>query len=330
MANPTSIAGIPAVIRVLPAGGSITTDVDREYTLKHDGENVTGAHSTDIIYLSLAAAVVPDGNEGADKAKLCSGDVIVVGPGVTTINFACAAADEATMTMIPGPRVDVDGQSASTGGVRAATSGTEEITAELGDVNIALDEVEAAIAPHLGVGPTSAMLTGGLVVAGVPAAEAAGDIAAPWLNLTRQLVDASHDLALAAGSVSDVAPAKMQKSTPIVCVQLTAPGSTAESQGMVDYDNVTVIVTVAAIDTNVVIGIGLSHDAGATYGLGVISGNDGAGGGITVAGTVATITANGTYSIYLTGVAAQRARATFVSEAGGANATLDFTIMAGN
>ncbi len=253
MANPTSIAGVPACIVVNPAGGNVTIDPLREYTLKHDGEQTDGTASTDIIYLSLALAVDPDGSEGADKAKLCAGDVIVLGPGLTAINFATAAGDEATMTVIPSPRLDIDGQSAQAGGARASTSGSEEITAELGDVNLSLDTLDNTVGTHGADVATQHMTIGTKAETTVPAAVGDGEDVQLNADEYGRLRSTEYDPATGTAQITDTAPAQMQVLTEDGWVALAAAGDLTPWRDVRDYENITVpyditIGTLASMD----------------------------------------------------------------------------------
>ncbi len=247
MANPTSIAGVPAVIVVNPAGGNVTIDPLREYTLKHDGEATDGTASTDIIYLSLALAVDADGSEGADKAKLCAGDVIVLGPGLTTINFATAAGDEATMTVIPSPRLDIDGQSAHAGGARASTSGAEEITASID--SIVLGTIENAVGTHDADVATQLLSIGTKAETTVPAAVADGDDVQLNADEYGRLRSAEFDPATGTAQVTDSAPAQMQVLIEDGWAALAAAGDLTPWRDIRDYENATVTydITMASL-----------------------------------------------------------------------------------
>lgn len=101
--------------------------------------------------------------------------------------------------------------------------------------------------------------------------------------------------------------------------QLAAPGNSdvLNVEGATDH---TAQVTVAAIDTTAVVQLEGSVD-GTNYMIlplegAVIS-------GLAITANVATITANGTYLLYVKDVAIKNLRLKFVSETGGTAATID-------
>lgn len=260
MANPTSMTGgLPGVFTCTDAVAYCTVDPDRVYTFKHDGETVAGAASTDMIYLAFnGTAPDPDSSEGPNKGKLCSGDVLAIGPGITSLGFDMAAGHDATMTVIPGNRVDV-GAGAVPDGVRAQTSGTEELTAEFG-------ELTDATAVHLAAGPARALLTGGLVIDGVPAAETAGDIAALWLDLYRRLVFFGSNLA--EGTLDVSVQSTPGKPPPQFETGWAATAAPADETPVIDVRNYayhTVGYIIAAIGVSVDIIIWASLDGANFY-----------------------------------------------------------------
>jgi hypothetical protein len=240
MANPTSVAGIPAVITVDAAGGYFAVDVDREYTLKHDGENSAGTASTHIIYISINTPAPPDGVEGADKAKLCAGDVIVIGPGISQIRYDCAATEEATMTVIPSVRLDLEGQSSQAGGIRATTSGAEEITAELGDVNVSLGLLDNTVGTHDSDIATMHLNVGTKAETTVPAAVADGDDVQLNADEYGRLRSAEFDPATGTAQVTDTAPAQMAVLIEDGWAALTAAGDLTSQRDVRDYENHTI------------------------------------------------------------------------------------------
>jgi len=100
--------------------------------------------------------------------------------------------------------------------------------------------------------------------------------------------------------------------------QLTAPGVTT-SIGTTGLRNHSFQVTIAAIDTNVVVQIEGSND-GTSFGIvqAVTAGT-----GISLTNSVATITANATYILTPKNAAIKNLRFRFVSESGGTAATID-------
>ncbi len=247
MANPTSIAGVQAVLVANPAGGNVTIDPLREYTLKHDGEATDGTASTDIIYLSTNLAVDPDGSEGEDKAKLCAGDVIVLGPDRTVIRFQTAAGDEATMTVIPSPRLDIGGTSAQAGGARASTSGAEEITASID--GIALGTIENAVGTHDDTVSSQLLVTGSIAETTVPAAVADGDDVRWNADEYGRARSAEYDPATGTAQITDSAPAQMQVLIETGWAALTAAGDLTPWRDTRDYENATVTydITIGAL-----------------------------------------------------------------------------------
>jgi len=101
--------------------------------------------------------------------------------------------------------------------------------------------------------------------------------------------------------------------------QLTAVGVTdsVTIEGSTDH---TVQVTVATIDTNVVIQLEGSVDGTNFFILPI---EDSTVSGLAISANVVTITANGTYLLYVKETAIKQIRLNFVSEAGGAAATID-------
>lgn len=105
MANPTSIAGIPAVLVASTSEQSVMLETNREYTLAHDGENASGVADTATIYLAFqSASVDADASEGASKFKLLGGRSVVLGPGLDTVKFKVAAGAP-TFSVSPGPEI---------------------------------------------------------------------------------------------------------------------------------------------------------------------------------------------------------------------------------
>lgn len=101
--------------------------------------------------------------------------------------------------------------------------------------------------------------------------------------------------------------------------QLTAPGNSDEVsvEGSKDH---TAQITVATINTNVVVQLEGSVD-GANFFILPLEGAVVS--GIAIAANVATITANGTYLLYVKDVAIKNIRLKFVSESSGTAATID-------
>lgn len=150
----------------------------------------------------------------------------------------------------------------------------------------------------------------------VPGAVAEGQPVNPWFNLLGQLVIFGANLAAGALDINDVNPAIMQRMIDPGITQLTAPGITAEKNAQV-YSNGTWSYTIANIDTTVVVRVEGTID-GTTWHNMAASGAD------------TTKTANGTYELFYSARAEVKTRFRFVSETGGANATIDPDFMEGN
>lgn len=91
MGNPTAIDGELAVLVAGTDDVAVTLDPRREYTLAHDGENVSGSEDTNTVYLAIGAAATATAAEGANKFKLKNGRAVVVGPGADVLHFKTAA-----------------------------------------------------------------------------------------------------------------------------------------------------------------------------------------------------------------------------------------------
>ena len=119
---------------------------------------------------------------------------------------------------------------------------------ELADIGDALDDIVTATeavgdasAVHLAAGPTRAVLTGGLTVDGVPVAEAAGDIAAPWLDLFRRLVP--YGANLGEGTLDVSVQSTPGKPVPLIetgWVALTAPAAVTPTIDVRNWANIVV------------------------------------------------------------------------------------------
>ena len=200
----------------------------------------------------------------------------------------------------------------------------------LGAIETATEIIDNIVGAAGGADPGGIAIIGSLAETTVPGAAADGSPVQLNMDEYGRPRLAGYDPATGALQIEDVSPAQMQKVGPQTITQLTGPGGSVESIDVQDYENVTIVVAVDIDDgTYVDFGIQLSQDGGASWGLGVISGNDGTGGGITVNGCVARVTVSDTYSISVSGAAVQRARIAFVGD-DGTSPTIDGTIMAGN
>lgn len=102
--------------------------------------------------------------------------------------------------------------------------------------------------------------------------------------------------------------------------QLTAAGTTS-SEDVSGVNNHNVSVTVASINTNVIIALEGSLDGTNYFEIPVDNSSDVATGALTL--NRMTITANGTYSLHVKNYSLNSIRLNFVSEAGGSAATID-------
>lgn len=178
--------------------------------------------------------------------------------------------------------------------------------------------------------PTHDVMIGGKVFTDVPTAEANGDVVAFWMDAYRRLVLRGADLTSYTLAISDPNPALMRKYGPHTWPQLAAPGVTT-SFNCENWKNIIIAVTVASIDTNVVVQAEGSMDdtnffpiAARDNSITVPAGN------WTISGAQGTAIANDTYALHLKPVSMNHLRFRFVSEAGGTNATIVPVAMCGN
>lgn len=108
--------------------------------------------------------------------------------------------------------------------------------------------------------------------------------------------------------------------------QLVAPGVTDEVS-VEGAKNHTTSVTVASINTNVLLQVEGSVDGTNYFKLPL---EDVVVSGLAITSNVATITANGTYLLYVKDVTIKNIRTNFVSESGGTAATIDVLYLGGN
>jgi hypothetical protein len=137
-----------------------------------------------------------------------------------------------------------------------------------------------------------------------------------WVDTIGRLVLKGYITASDTLGVTDTSPAKQAKLGPLSFTQLTAAGSTAATN-VRPYSNITFQILIATIDTSVTVRVEGSMDNTNWFNM-----ND--------AGVDTTYTANGTYQLSKSNVAVEYVRFTFVSEVGGANATIDVDLTAGN
>jgi len=135
----------------------------------------------------------------------------------------------------------------------------------------------------------------------------------PWYDVYGQQQIRGYNLSVDAMNTVDVSPA-VTRTMLVSFTQLTAPGSTADVN-VLDFHHHTFQIVVANIDTNVVVRVEGSLD-GTNY--------------FNTATGDTTYTANGTYMLEISNFKSKFLRFTFVSEAGGANATIDVIYLGGN
>lgn len=185
--------------------------------------------------------------------------------------------------------------------------------------------INNTVAADGGAAPTHAMMIGGKVFTGVPAAEAAGDIVAPWMDEYRRMIIYGFLFAAEALGITDVAPSILAPYEPVVMAQLTAPGATDPIE-VVDYNRVTAQVTLANVDTNVIVRLEGSHDGTNYFPLG-LENEDVT--GCAIAASEATLTVDGTYLLVSGPIATKYARFYFIQEtASPSPATLDVLMRA--
>ena len=103
MANVTAITNLPVTIAVAnTAEASVTLDPQRSYLLQHNGLAAAGSADTNTIFLSFDATVDNDVSAEEDKFLLINVQPIVVGPGVSNLNYR-SAAGVPTFSVMPGP-----------------------------------------------------------------------------------------------------------------------------------------------------------------------------------------------------------------------------------
>ena len=115
--NPTKIGSFPGLgLNVIPYGytvvatsgiqQSIYLQGQQSYTLAHNSVDETGASETDTIFIAISGNCITNWNSGTDKLLLTNGHSIVIGPGISNINYqtAITATGSPTFTILPGNR----------------------------------------------------------------------------------------------------------------------------------------------------------------------------------------------------------------------------------
>ncbi len=148
----------------------------------------------------------------------------------------------------------------------------------------------------------------------VPTEVADADAVALWADRLGRLITLYTDLSQSAASVSDIAPAQMQKAKWEDWAALTAPDDETPEANVQDFENLTVEYVVASIGTSVDLKIWGSIDGGTTWFL--------------LTDTIQVL-ANGVEAVSFSGLAIERIKCEFDAEDGG-TPTVTFKLMAGN
>lgn len=102
MSTPSAIDGGLAVLEAATTERVVTLNRLREYTLRHDGEDTTGAADTNTVYLAINGSPPPDSAGGLDRFKLLNGSVVVIGPDVSSLRYK-ATSGAPTISISAGP-----------------------------------------------------------------------------------------------------------------------------------------------------------------------------------------------------------------------------------
>jgi hypothetical protein len=106
MAEPTTIDGGLHLIAAAATAKSITLNPDREYTIAHNGVDVSANAVTNTIFLGIDAAPAA-ATYAADENKfaLLDGRAVVIGPGVKTLYFIGYDSGIPTFSIAAGPEI---------------------------------------------------------------------------------------------------------------------------------------------------------------------------------------------------------------------------------
>ncbi len=93
MANPSSVDNIPCtlVCSICSGMNTVTVNSARAYTLAHDSLNEANVADTNIIYVATSGNPLTTGQANGNTVKLIGGRSIILGPGVSSINFTSTA-----------------------------------------------------------------------------------------------------------------------------------------------------------------------------------------------------------------------------------------------
>lgn len=278
----------------------------------------TGCNWTNIDYLAVGVAFDAETDALADIAI----DSISIIPAVwagNSVSFGDVDA-EVTLDSEGIPDAAAPSHALQVGAVANAAADTPD-EGDMGALSMNLaselrtrtDSVQAAVDA---AAPSERVGVGFYAETTVPTAVADGDLVDLDVNEYGNQRLAGYDRASNSILVTDTAPAKTQKLGPLTFTQLTAAGSTAATN-VANYSNYTWQVVVASINTSVTVRAEGSLDNSNWFNL-----DDSA--------IDTTYTANGTYCLRASNRAVKWVRFTFVSEVGGAAATLDVDLYAGN
>ena len=188
----------------------------------------------------------------------------------------------------------------------------------LSDTKLMTTDLGSVIGAHNDAAAGKVFQLGGIAESSVPEEVADSDTVRVWFDTYGRQVPHGANLGLGAQDVNEVAPALTQYTKITGITQLTAPGSTADvnvsSMGLYGY-----AFTVAALDTNVIVGMTGNVD-GTNYAYLPLDNSAVSDASITT--NKVTVTANGTYAIY-SSAPVNEARFTWITEAGGTAATID-------
>jgi len=291
--------------------GTIVTLDDAEITVGDVtiGSNITETNSTAI----KAAVEKMDDWDEADRAKV---NPIVGQAGIDADAGAASAKTPRVITASDDPGNVHLGTIAATNSLMEGHLGN--IATDTASISTDASTIAGAIGTEDGTLPSGIALIGGEVVDGVPTEVTDGNLAALWINTFKQLVPAGFDLTQNALSITEVAPPLLMLDKETGITQLTEPGVTtpvdASLYGIAGYS-----VTIANIDSNVILGLVGTTDESGSYECRLVNT---AVANCAISGNRATITANGTYLIY-TEDPAVKLQLDWISELGGANATAD-------
>lgn len=93
----------PYVVGASSTEGTLTLDRDREYLVRHNGQNASGS-ATEPIFFAYDEAVTASWAEDNNKIGLNAGETTAVGPGCSTLHYKTASGTP-TFTIVPGPKL---------------------------------------------------------------------------------------------------------------------------------------------------------------------------------------------------------------------------------